>query len=63
MLAFYRDTFSSRAAKEQPICDMKKVSVALDRLLESPDDQRIAIEGGLQRAASVVVMQEKFAMS
>lgn len=63
MLAFYRDTFSSRAAREQPICDMNKVSAALDRLLECPDDQRIAIEGGLQRAASVVVMQEKFAMS
>ena len=63
MLAFYRDTFSSRAASEQPIYDMKKASAALDRLLDTPIDQRIAIEGGLQRIASAIVMQEKFAMS
>ena len=63
MLAFYRDTFASRAASEQPIYDMKKVCAALDRLLECPDDQRIAIEGGLQRVASVVIMQERFALT
>ena len=63
MLAFYRDTFSSRAAREQPIFDMTKVSAVLDRLLDCPDDQRIAIEGGLQRVASVVVMHERFAMA
>ena len=63
MLAFYRDTFSSRAAREQPIYDMTKVSAVLDRLLECPDDQRIAIEGGLQRVASVVVIHERFAMA
>lgn len=62
MLTFYRDTFASRAAKDQPIYDMEKVGKALDALLDCPDDQRIAIEGGLQRIASVVVMQDKFAM-
>jgi asparagine synthase (glutamine-hydrolysing) len=63
MLAFYRDTFASRAAKDQPIYDMTKVRAALDRLLECPADQRIAMEGGLQRVASVIVMQDKFAMA
>lgn len=63
MLEFYRDTFASQAAKDQPIFDMNKVSTALDQLLESPDDQRIAVEGGLQRVASVVVMQELFSMA
>lgn len=63
MLTFYRDTFASRAAKDQPIYDPKKASTALDRLLECPDDQRIAVEGGLQRAASAVVMHELFSMS
>jgi asparagine synthase (glutamine-hydrolysing) len=63
MLAFYRDTFASQAAQDQPIYDMKKVRAALDQLLECPADQRIAMEGGLQRVASVVVMQEKFAMA
>ena len=63
MLAFYRDTFTSRAAKEQPLYDMKKVNAALDKLLDCPVDQRIAVEGGFQRIASVIVMQEKFAMS
>jgi asparagine synthase (glutamine-hydrolysing) len=63
MLAFYSDTFASRAAKDQPIYDMRKVSAALDQLLECPDDQRIAVEGGLQRVASVIVMQEKFSMA
>ena len=63
MLDFYRDTFASQAAKDQPIYDMTKVSTALDRLLECPDDQRIAVEGDLQRVASVVVMHEKFSMA
>src|SRR5262249_2932303 len=63
MLEFYRDTFASRAAKDQPIYDMKKVTTAVDQLLECPDDQRIAVEGGLQRAASVVVMQDLVSMS
>jgi len=63
MLTFYQDTFSSRAAREQPIYDMNKVSTALDQLLDCPEDQRIAIEGGLQRIASVVVMQDKFGMT
>ena len=63
MFTFYQDTFSSQAAREQPIYDMNKVSAALDRLFECPDDQRIAIEGGLQRIASVIVMQEKFGMT
>ena len=63
MLAFYRDTFASQAAKDQPIYDMKKVSTTLDQLLECPDDQRIAVEGGLQRVASVIVMHELFSMA
>ena len=63
MLTFYRDTFASKAAREQPIYNMKKANAALDQLLECPDDQRIAIEGGLQRIASVIVMQERFGMS
>lgn len=63
MLTFYRDTFASRAAKDQPLYNMKKVNAALDNLLECPVDQRIAVEGGFQRIASVIVMQEKFGMS
>jgi asparagine synthase (glutamine-hydrolysing) len=63
MLTFYRDTFASQAAKDQPIFDMKKVGAALDQLLDCPIDQRIAVEGGLQRVASVIVMQELFSMA
>ncbi len=63
MLAFYRDTFASQAAQDQPIYDMTKVRAALDQLLECPDDQRIAMEGGLQRVASVIIMQDKFALA
>lgn len=63
MLTFYRDTFASQAAQDQPIFDMKKISTALDHLLDFPDDQRIAVEAGLQRAASVVVMQQLFGMT
>ncbi len=63
MLAFYRDTFSSQAAKNQPIYNMKKAHLALDNLFECPVDKRIAIEAGLQRIASVIIMQEKFGMS
>ena len=63
MLEFYRDTFASQAAKDQPIFDMKKVATTLDGLLEVPADQRIAVESGLQRVASVVAMQELFSMA
>jgi asparagine synthase (glutamine-hydrolysing) len=63
MLTFYRDTFASRAARDQPIFDMTKISAALDQLLEFPADQRIAVEASLQRAASVVVMQQLFGMT
>ena len=63
MLAFYRDTFASQAAKDQPIYDMTKVRAALGRLLECPADQRIAMEGGLQRVASVIILQDKFALA
>jgi asparagine synthase (glutamine-hydrolysing) len=63
MLGFYRDTFASQAAKDQPIYDMKKISTALDQLLESPDDHRIAVEGGPQRVASVILMQQLFALA
>ena len=54
---------SSQAAKAQPMYDIRKVFNGLDQLLDCPDDQRIGVEGGLQRIASVVVMQENFGMS
>lgn len=63
MLEFYRDTFASQAAKDQPVYDMAKVGATLDQLLEVPDDQRIAVEGNLQRVASVVVMQDLFSIA
>ena len=63
MLAFYRDTFASRAAQDQPIYDMTRVRAVLDQLLECPPDQRIAMEGGLQRVASAIILQDKFAMA
>ena len=63
MLTFYRDTFASQAANDQPIYDTTKASKTLDRLLECPVDQRIAVESGLLRAASIVVMQELFSMA
>jgi hypothetical protein len=54
---------SSQVAKDQPMYDMKKVVTALDQLLDCPDDQRIGVEGRLQRIVTVVVMQENFGMS
>jgi asparagine synthase (glutamine-hydrolysing) len=63
MLAFYRDTFASQAAQDQPIYDMTKVRAVLSQLLECPPDQRIAMEGGLQRVASAIILQQKFAMA
>jgi asparagine synthase (glutamine-hydrolysing) len=63
MLAFYHDTFSSQAAKEQPIYDMQKANSALDNLFECSDEQRMATEASLQRIASAIIMQQKFGMS
>jgi asparagine synthase (glutamine-hydrolysing) len=63
MLAFYHDTFSSVAAKEQPIYDMQKAYSALNNLFECSDKQRMATEASLQRIASVIIMQQKFGMS
>ena len=59
MIEFYRDTF--RLAGGEGSADLRHdegFGGALDQLLEHPDDQRIAVEGILQRVASVVVMQE-----
>lgn len=63
MMGFYHDTFASQAAKNQPIYDMDKARATLDQLLSCPADQRIAAEAVIQRIASVIVMQEKFAMT
>jgi asparagine synthase (glutamine-hydrolysing) len=63
MLAFYRDTFASQAARDQPIYNIHKANKALDKLFECSDEKRMGIEAGLQRIASVVIMQQKFAMS
>jgi asparagine synthase (glutamine-hydrolysing) len=63
MYTFYRDTFASQAAKDQPIYNMKKVEAAVEKLLDGPTDERIAAEGLLQRIASVTLMQEKFGMT
>jgi asparagine synthase (glutamine-hydrolysing) len=62
MLAFYHDIFSSTAAKEQPIYDIQKAKVYLHNLLDCPNDKRIAIESGLQRITSTIIMHEKFRM-
>ena len=35
----------------------------LDQLLECPDDQRIAVEGGRQRVATALMMHELFSMA
>jgi asparagine synthase (glutamine-hydrolysing) len=63
MLAFYHGTFSSQAAQNQPIYDMKKAYSTLENLFECSDEQPMATEVELQRIASVIIMQEKFAMS
>ena len=63
MIEFYRDTFSSRAAAEQPVFDMKKVQDTLDRIMEIPADERIASEAVLHRAAGIVVMQDRFGLT
>jgi asparagine synthase (glutamine-hydrolysing) len=63
MMAFYRDTFASRAARDQPMYDMAKAGTTLELLMTCPDDHRIAVEGIVQRIASVIVMQERFAMT
>jgi asparagine synthase (glutamine-hydrolysing) len=62
MLAFYQDTFSSKAAKAQPIFNMQKAQVALSKLLECEPNKRIGMEAGLQRVASAIIMHEKFGM-
>jgi asparagine synthase (glutamine-hydrolysing) len=63
MMQFYRDTFASRAAQDQPIYDMEKANDALARLMSCPDDQLIAMEATMQTIAGAIVMQERFAMS
>jgi asparagine synthase (glutamine-hydrolysing) len=63
MMQFYRDTFSSQAARHQPVYDIDKAKSMLDQLLSCPSDQRIAVEGIVQRIASVIVMHERFGMT
>lgn len=63
MLAFYQDTFASKAAAEQPIYDINKAQSALKNLFDCSDERRIATEAGLQRIASAIIMHQKFSMS
>ena len=63
LMTFYRDTFASSAAQQQPVFDMQQAQTAVDTLLDCPPDQSIAVEGVLQRIASVIVLQDKFGMS
>jgi asparagine synthase (glutamine-hydrolysing) len=64
MLAFYRDTFASQAAKDQPIYDMTKVRCSAGSAARM--SLRISASRGrrvCKRVASVVILQDKFAMS
>jgi asparagine synthase (glutamine-hydrolysing) len=63
MMTLYRDTFASAAAKAQPVYDPNKIDQALDDLMTCAPDQSIAMEGIIQRIASVILMQEKFQMT
>jgi len=62
-MTFYRDTFASQAAKDQPIIDMQAANAALEMYLQGEPERRFAVEGGLQRIASLIVMQEKFGLA
>ena len=63
LMTFYRDTFASRAAQEQPFFEPSAMQATLQQLLQCPPDQRIAVESVVQRIVSVVVMHERFAMT
>lgn len=62
MIEFYRDTFASQAAKDQPIFDVEKAQDMVDYILTCPADMRVGIEGSLIRVASTIVIQDRFKM-
>ena len=63
MMEFYRDTFASQAAREQPLFDPERAAGVLDALMTCPPDQSIAVEGVVQRAAGAIVLHERFGMA
>ena len=52
---------ATRTTRCSPSTEIRSRTLAASR--EGPDDQRIAVEGGLQRVASIVLMQELFSMA
>ena len=60
LMQFYRDVFASRAARQQPVFDPDVAQRALTELMTCAPDQRIAVEGIVQRIAGVIVLHERF---
>ena len=63
MMQFFRDTLASRALDAQPIYDPLKVRSLADVWRTAAADQRIAVEGIMNRIVSTTVMHDRFRMS
>ena len=62
MFELFEDTFSSKALDEQPIYDPESARNVLAQLRTTPEEERFALEGVVQRILSAVIMHERFRM-
>lgn len=62
LICFLHDSFSSQAAKDQPIYDQDRVATLIDSLDDLPMDKKVGVEAALIRAACVIHMHERFGM-
>ena len=63
MYQMFEDVLSSESLKNQPIYEPEAVKSFMDKLRKSHAEERFAMEGGLQRIVSTVLIHERFGMS
>ena len=63
MLELFSDVFASSLLDDQPIFDAAAVRRLFQQLPEQPPDQRVRVDGLLNRVLSLTLMHQRFGMS
>jgi asparagine synthase (glutamine-hydrolysing) len=63
MLELFGDVFASSLLDEQPIFDAAAVRLLFEQLPQQPPEQRVAVDGLLNRVLSLTLMHQRFGMS
>jgi len=63
LMELYADTFSSKRLDEQPVFDAAVVRRVFEDFKTTPPDERVGVDGILNRVLSMTLMHERFGMS